>query len=93
MRELNRCIAWAAGLGAAALLLALFAGAGLAQTDGLWAWAVLAAYAPFYLLGHTFSPDPALAAPEPAFLALAVAAQFAYFACIVAVARYVYRRL
>ena len=91
MRELARCIVWAIALGALALLLAAFGHIGLAQADGVLAWAVFAVYSPFYLLGHAFSAD---AAPwsDSGLDAAVFAAQFLYFLLIVATARVVYRK-
>jgi hypothetical protein len=91
MRELARCIVWAVGLGALALLLAAFGRVGLAQADGVLAWAVFLVYSPFYLLGHAFSSD-AQGLSETGFNATVFAAQFAYFLLIVAAARFLHRR-
>lgn len=92
MRELTRCIMWAIALGAPALLLAALAGVGLAQVDGPWAWVVFLVYAPFYLLGHAFSPESSNALPDSAFEAAVFAAQFFYFLAIVWGVRFLRRR-
>lgn len=91
MRELARCVVWATGLGALALLLAAFGRVGLAQADGALAWAVFLLYSPFYLLGHAFSADPE-SLSDTGFNATVFAAQFVYFLLIVATVRFVYRR-
>ena len=92
MRELTRCIAWTLAIGAAALLLAGFAGMGLAQADGVWAWAVLLVYSPFYLMGHVFSSEKAASAVLSGFDAAVFGAQFLYFFVITAGVRYLYRK-
>jgi hypothetical protein len=92
MRELTRCIAWTLALGAAALLLAAFAGIGLAQVDGAWAWAVLLVYSPFYLLGHVFGSGKPFSPGWPAFDAAVFGTQFLYFFAITAGVRYLHRK-
>jgi hypothetical protein len=92
MRELTRCIAWTLALGAAALLLAAFAGVGLAQVDGVWAWAVLLVYSPFYLLGHVFGSGKPFSPGWPAFDAAVFGTQFLYFFAITAGVRYLHRK-
>jgi hypothetical protein len=92
MRELTRCIAWTLAIGAAALLLAAFAGRGLAQADGAWAWAVLLIYSPFYLLGHAFSGEHPSPLALSSFDAAVFGAQFIYFFLITAAARYLHRK-
>jgi hypothetical protein len=91
MRELTRCIAWTLAIGAAALLLAAFAGVGLAQADGLWAWAVLLVYSPFYLLGHAFG-SAKFSSSLSGFDAAVFGAQFLYFFVITAGVRYLHRK-
>ena len=93
MRELTRCIAWALAIGTAALLLAAFAEAGLAQADGVWAWAVLLVYSPFYLLGHAFIGERAASPALSWFDAAVFGAQFLYFLLITAGVRYLHRKL
>jgi hypothetical protein len=88
MRELARCIAWALALGAVALIVAAFASFGLAQVDGVWAWAVLLVYSPFYLLGHVFGADISYSAGLSAFDAAVFGGQFLYFLVIVAGVRF-----
>jgi hypothetical protein len=78
-------------VGAPALLVAAFAGVGLAQADGAWAWLVFLVYSPFYLLGHAFSAE-AHSWPDSAQDAAVFAAQFLYFLLIVAGVRYLGRR-
>jgi hypothetical protein len=92
MREFARCLAWALAVGAVALLLAVFAGRGLAQADGALAWLVLAIYAPFYFLGHAFSGGSASGLTEASLDAAVFAAQFAYFLFFVFALRYAWRR-
>jgi hypothetical protein len=92
MRELARCIAWALAVGAAALAVAAFAGTGLAQADGVWAWAVLLVYSPFYLLGHVFGAENSHSPRLSAFDAAVFGAQFLYFLAIVAGVRYAFRK-
>jgi hypothetical protein len=92
MRELTRCIAWTLALGAAALLLAAFAGVGLAQVDGVWAWAVLLVYSPFYLLGHVFGSGKPFSPGWPAVDAAVFGTQFLYFFAITAGVRYLHRK-
>jgi hypothetical protein len=88
MRELARCIAWALALGAAALVAAAFAGFGLAQVDGAWAWAVLLVYSPFYLLGYVFGADTSYSTGLSPFDAAVFGGQFLYFLVIVASVRF-----
>ena len=85
-------MAWTLALGAAALLLAAFAGIGLAQAEGLYAWAVLLVYSPFYLLGHAFAMQGSHEAGLSAFDGFVFGAQFLYFLAIVAGVRYLYRK-
>ena len=92
MRELTRCIAWTLALGAVALLLAAFAGIGLAQADGVWAWAVLLVYSPFYLLGHAFGTESSHSLALSNFDAAVFGAQFLYFFVITAGVRYLHRK-
>jgi hypothetical protein len=92
VRELTRCIAWTLALGAAALLVAAFAGRGLAHADGMAAWAVFLIYSPFYLLGHAFGTDSSHSPGVSAFDAAAFGAQFLYFFALVAGVRFFYRR-
>ena len=92
MRELARCIAWALALGAAALLVAAFASFGLAQVDGVWAWAVLLVYSPFYLLGYVFGADISYSTGLSAFDAAVFGGQFLYFLAIVAGVRLASRK-
>ena len=92
MRELTRCIAWTLAIGAAALLLAAFAGVGLAHADGVWAWVVLLVYTPFYLLGHAFSAQKSWSPGLSGFDAAVFGAQFLYFLVITAGVRYLYRK-
>jgi len=92
VRELTRCIAWSLAIGTAALLLAAFAEAGLAQADGVWAWAVLLVYSPFYLLGHVFSGEGAASPALSGFDAAVFGAQFLYFLVITAAVRYLHRK-
>jgi hypothetical protein len=92
MRELTRCIAWTLAIGAAALLLAAFAGVGLAQADGVWAWAVLLVYSPFYLLGHVFNGEKVASPALSGFDAAVFGAQFLYFFVITAGVRYLHRK-
>jgi len=92
MRELARCIAWTLALGAAALLLAAFAGAGLAQADGVWAWAVMLVYSPSYLLGHWWGNGQPPATVLSAFDAAVFGAQFLYFFLITGGVRYLHRK-
>ena len=92
MRELTRCIAWALAVGTVALLLAAFAEGGLAQADGMWAWAVLLVYSPFYLLGDVFSGERAASPALSGFDAAVFGAQFLYFLVITAGVRYLHRK-
>jgi hypothetical protein len=80
------------GVGAAALLLAAFAGRGLAQADGVSAWAVFLIYSPFYLLGHVFGADHSHSAGLSRWDAAVFASQFLYFFVLTAAVRYLYRK-
>ena len=92
MRELARCIAWALALGTAALVVAGFTSFGLAQADGVWVWAVLLVYSPFYLLGYVFGADTSYSAGLSAFDAAVFCGQFLYFLAIVAGVRFAFCR-
>jgi hypothetical protein len=82
MRELARCLAWTLALGALALLVAMFHGAGLAHTDGPWAWFLLLLFWPHYLLGYGHD-----ASPQSLYLPVVFAAQSGYFLTLVAAVR------
>ncbi|AMO24230.1 hypothetical protein GCM10027034_15680 [Ramlibacter solisilvae] len=87
MRELARCLAWTLALGALALLLAMLPGAGLEHADGPWAWGLLLAFWPHYLLG------PGQGAGSGALHVAAIfGAQFAWFLAVVAAMRRLRRR-
>lgn len=87
MREISKCIAWALGMGAVALLAAACSGNGPAQMDGVSAWLVFLVYAPCYLLGQVFVPEFSAQTPGTSFMAQAVAAQFLYFFLVAAALR------
>ena len=91
MRELTRCIR----LGRRPWRHRLCRGRGdqhgLAQSEGVKAWLVFAAYAPFYGLVHVFHADMAGWQDDSAFLAAALVAQFLYFLAIVVLVRFLYR--
>ena len=92
MRELARCIAWALALGAVALVVAAFTSIGLAQANGLWVWAVLLVYWPFYLLGYVVGAETSYSPGLSAFDAAVFGAQFLYFLAIVAGVRFAVRK-